>query len=286
MHGGPSIRQLAVAVGLGVAALLPAAEVRIVGSDVLGAEFSAAVLRGAERLGDTVTLALDGSRPGLGRLRGTWADLGLISLPPAELGELRVFHAEPLAYHCVWVVAARECPLEQITLAQLERAFGAASGALKWRDLGVTGAWAERDVRAFAPAAGAGVGPEIFRSLVLRGGRWGEEVARFRDEDELAARLQRDPQALAIVMRRPDEKRFRVLPVAKGEGDAAAAPTRELLHAGRYPLQLPLFLVLRAERKDALWAWIAWWRSTEAAAALERAGLVPAPAQRGADAVK
>lgn len=281
-----SLRSLAWAGMLAGASTLAAATVRVVGSDVLGPEFAAAVLRGGERLGDTVTLALDGSRPGLGRVRGTGADFGLISLPPAERGELEGFHAEPLAYHAVWVIAARECPVDHLTLAHLARAFGAAGGGAKWRDVGATGAWAERDVRVLVPQATHGVGAELFRSVVLQGGRWSEDLARFRDDAELAARLQRDPHALALAMRPPDAAQFRVLALAARAGEDAVAPSAEALQRGRYPLALPLFLVLRPERKDALWAWIAWWRSAAAATALARAGLVPAPARSGVDASK
>jgi len=263
--------------------LVASAQVRIVGSDLLGAEFSASVLRAGERLGQPVTLALDGSRTGWGRLRDGQADMALLTLPNDEAERLGAFVLEPLAYHAVWVVVAPECPARAITLAQLAQAFGRGTGAdLRWSDLGVAGDWAQRAVRALAPGADGGVGMELFRHAVLKGGRWSEDIVHFRDGDELAARFQRDRHAIALVTRPPDAARFRVLAVAKQSDESAVPPSRETLSNAKYPLRLPLWLAMRPEQRDALWAWIAWWRSAEAEAALARAGLVPALARTDA----
>src|SRR5688500_7959603 len=59
-------------------------EVRVVGSDLLGVEFSKALCEFAGNEGVRLAVALDGSRPGAIELRSQRANVALLSLPASE----------------------------------------------------------------------------------------------------------------------------------------------------------------------------------------------------------
>src|SRR3954464_9449361 len=82
------------------------ADVRVVGTDLLGLEFTKAFYEFAGRNGIKLALAFDGSRPGLDELKAERADLAIVTLPAEENAALVPFRTIPLAYHCVIVVVA------------------------------------------------------------------------------------------------------------------------------------------------------------------------------------
>ena len=181
------------------------AELRVVGSDLLGLDFTQAVYQfsGQQRLG--LALALEGSRPGLAELKAGRADLGIIVLPAGEVGQLGGYRTLPLGYLGVAVVVPASCPLDQISLPQLARAFGpeaarsSGSAAFRWRDLGVGGEWGEANVVTVVPEIGGGLVDELFRDLVLRGQALRPGVRRFASATELAAFFGADSRAVALV---------------------------------------------------------------------------------------
>jgi ABC-type phosphate transport system substrate-binding protein len=274
---GKTVRGFGWVVGFGVlaAAVLAAAEpVRIVGSDLLGAEFSAAVYAGTAGTGRPVVLALDGSRPGVERLRSGWADVGLLNLPAGEAEALTEFAVETIAFQVVRVVAAAANPRREIARAQLAAIFGGAGPMPRtWAAAGLEEAGGERPLTAWAPETGLGVGLELFRHVVLGGSPLRSQVVRYRDVEELTAEAARDPGVIGIVTSPPVGGPLRVLAVAERPGQPAVEPTPETLRAGKYGMSLPLTLVVRRTRAGELAAVTAWFRSPEAARALTRAGL-------------
>src|SRR5947207_2450422 len=103
------IARVAVA-ALSIVASEGAAELRVVGSDLLGLEFTKAFYEFSGRNGVRLALALDGSRPGLADLKADRADLALLVLPPAELSLLDDFETRPLGYVPVLVGVPADCP--------------------------------------------------------------------------------------------------------------------------------------------------------------------------------
>src|SRR3954469_25436133 len=87
------------------------ADLRVVGTDLLGLEFTKAFYEYSGRNGIKLALAFDGSRPGLQEFENGRADLALVTLPREEEAALARFRTLPLAYHCIFVVVPRSCPL-------------------------------------------------------------------------------------------------------------------------------------------------------------------------------
>lgn len=256
------------------------AEFRIVGTDLLGADFLKSLYAAAGRHGLEVAIAFDGSRPGVEALKSGRADLALLVLPEEEKDAFAEFHAEPLAYHRVVVLVPASCPVQRISLAQLATIFGGRGGSPvnTWGDLGATGEWSASSVVAIAPVTGAGVVLEYFRHLALGGGELRANIARYENVDELRARLVGESRTMALASFVPENAAtMRPLAVSARPNGPAFLPTAETLHAGEYPLRLTLRLVAREERLVPLRPLVEWLRSEEAARAFERAGVVPLP---------
>ncbi len=261
-----------------------AAEIRVVGSDLLGLDFTRAFYASAGREGLSVALAFDGSRPGLAQLKAGRADLALLVLPPDEPIAPEGFRAVAFGYHAVAVVAPAACPLGEITLEQLAAVFGAAPpgsgrGAPRWGDLGLAGEWSSAAIVACVPESGSGLTAEYFRRVVLKHGVWRTGVQRYADGAALAGYFGDDSRALALVAAPPaGSTATKILAVATAARRPAQRPTADAIVLGAYPLRLPVHAVFRPERAAALRGVLAFVFGDEAARLLERAAITPLPA--------
>ena len=272
-----------VCVGLGLGMVLSlrgAPELRVVGSDLLGTEWSRTLLIAASRVEVPLTVAFDGSRPGLGELRAGRAQLALVSLPAADEAGLAEFISLPLAWHRVVVLVPVSAPLNQLTLSQLAGIFGreARDDFQRWGELGVAGAWQSSPIRSHAPVAGSGLVLEIFRSLVLGAGALKSQVEFYRAPEDLVRQLAGESRVMALAgALPPGAVQARVLAVAVHEGEPAFAPTAENLDSGDYPLRLPLRVVFSKENLLRVAPVVRILMSDESAVQLERAGLAALP---------
>jgi phosphate transport system substrate-binding protein len=273
-----------LAAGWVIAATAGAAEVRIVGTDLLGPEAARALYEFSGRTGLPLALTLDGSRPGLDQLKAGRADLALLVVAPGEKVTVAGFQSVTLAYHGVFLLVPAVVPLELVTLDQLRDIFGESGAANlnRWGDLGLRGDLAASAIVPHLPAVGQGIATEFFRQITLGNRPFRSTVMRYTTLGELTARLAGDRRALALSPRRPPEASdLRIVPVAVRRGEPAFSPTAENLHSGDYPLGLPLRIVFRRESVPALRPLLSFLFSDEFAAKLDVAGVVPlAPAAR------
>ena len=257
-----------------------AADLRVVGTDLLGVEFSKALHAAAGRAGLTLALALDGSLPGREEFKADRADLGIFVFAPGEEAGAAAFERVPLAYHRVVVLVPVVSPLEQLTLAQLDGIFGAGGplNLVRWGELGLTGTWANGVIAPQVPAVGVGLAADFFRHTVLHDRAFKATVARFDTSADLMARLAGDSRIIALAPAPPrGMPSARVVALAARAGDPAFLPTPENLHSGDYPLRLPLWLVFRREWTPTLRPLLRFLFSDEAASLFDGAGLAPLP---------
>jgi phosphate transport system substrate-binding protein len=259
----------------------PGRRARVVGSDLLGLEFTKAVYEFTVRNRFDVALALDGSRPGLQQLRAGRAELALLMLPAEEEVACEDFERFALGYHCVFVVARADCPLESVTLGQLAGVFGTDGPQIaRWSELELKGEWGTSRVVPLAPAPGSGVGLELFRHVVLGERALKSEVVHYKDAADLARHLAGTSRPLALATVRPDERhKVKLLAVTRGPQSAAFLPTPENLHTGNYPLRLPLRAFFRrdtAARAPAVRGLLKFMLGVDAIGPLARAHVIPA----------
>jgi len=259
-----------------------AADLRVAGSDLLGADFSAALREFAQRNEQTLSLSLDGSRAALAQLDDGSADIGLIVLRPEESPPAKLFKSVSLAYFAVVVLVRETSPLTQITFRQLGGIYSAAASSsfTRWGDLGLGGEWASRAIVPQAMGGGTGLSLELFREVVLAGGELRNVVLVQPSTDALVRKLATDEGGIALASALPVwARKLKVLPVAKADRDVAFGPTPENLHAGDYSLRLPLWLVVRRGTAASQLNFLRFLLGDEIAPLLERAQLVPLPAQ-------
>jgi len=263
-----------------VTAAAQAAELRVVGSDLLGLDFSKELYAFAGRADLRLALALDGSRPGLDELKAGRADLGLLVFAPGEEAGAVAFERRTIAYHRVVILVPAAAPLEQLTLDQLGGIFGVGGphDLSRWGELGPGPAWAASPITPRAPTAGAGLVAEYFRHAVLRDRAFKTNVVRYDQASELAAIFDGESRAIAFAAGLPSgATTAKLVALAARSGEPAFLPTLENVHSGDYPLGLPLALVFRRESAKVLLPLLRFLVSDEAAPLFERAELAPLP---------
>ncbi|MBI3886308.1 MAG: substrate-binding domain-containing protein [Opitutae bacterium] len=257
-----------------------AAEIRVVGSDLLGPGFQQAVATFAQQNDAAVALDLRGTRPGIEALRAGRAEVGLFLFPPGETPPGEPFFHRPVAYQTVIVLVPAALPLTQITVEQL-RGLYAKAAALpldRWGGLGLTGDARLRTVAPCALAPGRGLSLPLFRRTVLPDGELKPAVELAETIDKLLARVRGADNTVGLAPALPDlPAGLRVLAVAASARDAAYAPTPETLHDGTYPFRLPLYLVFPRAAAPALQQFLKFLVSDEAARALAQANFLPLP---------
>jgi phosphate transport system substrate-binding protein len=264
--------------GLGLAQA--GADTRIVGSDLMGIEFTRELLAFATTKSQTIALAFDGSRRGLQELKAGRADLALLVAPP-NAEPLEAFVSVPIGYHAVIVAVPSSCPLTEITLAQLARAFGddASPLPLRWESLGVTNAWAADQIVPLAPTSGSSLLADYFRHTVLGDHEWKSITRRYATTAELRLQFADETKAIALVAHERElPAGVKMLAVAADAQRRACLPTAANLRASEYPLRLPLNVMFRRGRGDELADLLRFFLSDSAAGLLERANIIPIPA--------
>jgi len=258
------------------------AEVRIVGSDLLGKDFVDA-LNAYSRHNDLgLKVDLMGSESGLEKLREGLADVGIIILTPNEKKPEPPFVVIPVAYQTATVVVPDSLPLTQITFDQLSGIYvDGADGTIKrWSDLGVTGEWANRNILPNITGPGGGLSYDLFRHTVLSAPALKPTVAV---QDSVAATLQRitgDEGGIAVMPLLPDGRNgLKALLVGRRANDVAFGPTSDNLYTGDYPIRLPIYLVFKKSSAKNLQIVLRYLLSEDAVPLWKGAQLVPLPIQ-------
>jgi phosphate transport system substrate-binding protein len=269
----------ALAIGLaGVVAGL--AQVRLVGSDLLGPEFTRALETYAREHDLALTLELRGTRTGIDQLNSARADLGLFLLPPGETPPPDAFVSRAIAFQPVAVLVPRASPLTQLTLAQVRGVFAASGVDSKatWGDLGLVGEWRARPLAVHAPAPQAALTVPLARRLLFSDAELKPTVLVADDLAQLEQRLLTGPNTIGLGPLAPaDGSPLRAVALADSASEAAFTPTPENLAAGHYPWRLTLYLTLRRSSAERLLPLLRHILSDVGSDALRSAHLQPLP---------
>ena len=269
------------------AALLPvavaAAEIRVVGSDLLGEGFARAVAEFARQNDTAVKLDLRGTRPGLADLEAGRADLGIFLLGAAEAPPSGDLVSRVMGYQVTVAVVPAKSPLTQVTVAHLRGIFGdsAKESFTRWGDLNLTGEWAARPIALHALSPQAGLAWPLFRRHILGETTPKAAVQLAATDGALAQRLAAADNGIGVSGAGvAGHAALRVLAVAAGPTEPAYAPTAENVHRGSYPLRLALHVAFPRAAAPQLQRFLKFLLADETAAALAPAHFVPLP--RGA----
>ncbi len=185
-----------------------------------------------------------------------------------------------LASSAAVVVVHRSNAVTQLTLPQLADAFARDRRDPLTHWSGLPGGRSELVSPALCSPEGHFV-RELLTGLVCPESPLRPDV-RQGLTPEAAAQLAASRSDILLLIAQPPAGVGRILPVADGrEGRPTSAylPTPENVHAGDYPLRLPIVLHVRKDRARVLRPALAWLCSDEAADILRQRGLHPAPVE-------
>lgn len=245
-----------------LAAAAPAAEIRVVGSDLLGEGFARAVVEYARGDGTAVQLDLRGTRPGADALEAGRADVGIFLLPAAEAAPAGAVASRVIGYQVAVVAVPAASPLTQVTVAQLRGIFGETGS---------------KDRMPLAVSPRAGLAWPLFQRVILQDTAPQAAVEFSPSGAAIAQRLRETGNSIGVAGLAVAGAGLRALAVAAGPTDPAYLPTSENVHAGAYPLRMVLHVSFPRAQAPELQRFLKFLLSDEAAAALAPADFVPLP---------
>jgi phosphate transport system substrate-binding protein len=264
------------------------AQIRVVGSDLLGRRLAADLRKFAQKNGLVLTVDFTGSVQGWAALRAGRADVALLSFAPGEPLPAPPFCAIPAASYTAVLLVPATLPLSQVSYPQLAGVFGNAEGAAgkHWSDLGVTGEIADRSMRPRRLADQTGLAGELFRHEVLGDRPFRPGLATDPTAAQLAAHVLAEEGGIALApLPLAGQPGVKALAVSRAAGGAAYAPTEVNVQRGDYPLRWPVYLVFRRAEAKTLYPILRHLLGDAVAADCRLAGLMPAPAAVREEAV-
>jgi phosphate transport system substrate-binding protein len=167
------------------------AEIRLVGSDLLGPGLDALLEDYARRTGTRLATDFAGSQPGWLQLQDGYADLGVLAFPPGQARPAEPYVCLPLAYHVTFVLVPESLPLGHLSWPSLAGIFGisGAGHVGRWGELGLSGGWTARAVKPRVCEDDGGLSAALFRHLVLQDGDFQPAVVRCENLEALLGDL-------------------------------------------------------------------------------------------------
>lgn len=158
---------------------------------------------------------------------------------------IRVAHAsiDPQALSGpLGIFVHRDNPLTSLTLAQVARIF--TGEAVRWGDVGLTGEWAERPIRAYGVERDR-VLAQFLQEKLFAGREFAKEMRGFPQSADVVSRVAEEVSGIGFAAALRTPAGARALALAAREGDKPVAPTAEGIMAGVYPLDRFLLIYVR-----------------------------------------
>lgn len=263
---------------LAVATHLSAAD--FVGTDLI----TGIITPGLKNIPSAPTADLSGTMPGRRALCAGKASAAFLFLkdgesepvPPAGV----FFNRYLIANAAVVVVVHKQNAVTQLKLSELRGLFTkeARDVYLNWNDLS-NGVLSEMVAPIVYAPAGAFT-DELFKGFVLEGYDYRVGVRQRLEWSAISENLTARFGVVAIMPSMPPGTPGKVVPVADGRAGrstVAYAPDEMNIYNGDYPLRLPLYLYVRADREKALRDALIWILSDDVAKKFRDQGLYPAP---------
>lgn len=207
----------------------------------------------------TVTVAVEGAGSSTAppALIQAQAQFGPMSreMKQTEIDQFRdTFGYEPLALQtaidCLAVYVHRDCPLEQITLAQLAQVFGAGE-PMTWADLGVTDpAWADRPIALYGRSESSGT-YGYFKERAMGGLDFRDTVRVQAGSSGVVQAVATDPYAMGYSGIGYRTANVKPLALSVGSEDFVA-PSHAAALDGSYPLARFLYVYINYDARTGL----------------------------------
>lgn len=236
--------------------------------------------------GVRVEVDLDGSDVGMAALYTGRADIALLGREAAAQ-ELKAFEwifryrparveimtgglARPGGSPALAFYVHRDNPLAQLTLRQADALFsperrrGGPTPLRTWGDLGLTGEWADKPIRLYAPDTESGTG-RFFRAAVLGDSRklYWDTLTEFTDSAllenpthdasaKIIVAFARDRYGLAVAGAGPGHAAVKTLGLGGDDGSAPVDVSAENVATRRYLLARPVYAYFNRAPGEAM----------------------------------
>jgi len=181
-----------------------------------------------------------------------------------------------VGYDALVVYVHRDNPMTSISIDQLVRIYGEGGAATKWTDLGIeVPGCSGQEIIVVSRQNNSGT-YAYFREAVLgtkRDFRLGtHDLHGSKDVVDLVQRTSCAIGYSGLAYATPAVK---LLPVARGEGEAAIAPSVETALDGSYPIARPLFMYSSGQPTGEVKAYLDWILSDEGQCVIAEKGYAP-----------
>jgi len=157
-----------------------------------------------------------------------------------------------VAIDCVAIMVHTDCPIDEITVTQLQDLFSVSGPEMTWGDLGAkNSAWANRPVSLYGRNSASGT-YKFFKKAALGGNDFKPSVKETPGSAGVVAAIAEDTAGLGysgIGFATPDIK---ILRVAFDDDFPAVDPTPEFAETGEYPLARYLYVYMNVDRREPL----------------------------------
>lgn len=171
-----------------------------------------------------------------------------------EIGEFRdYFGYEPTALRpaidCIAIFVNKDCPIDEISLEQIELAFSVRGDDVTWGDLGADDPdWRDRPVSLYGRNSASGT-YKYFKSVALNRNDYKESVKEQPGSAGVVNAISADKYGIGysgVGFKTPDVK---ILAVSQYEGEEAFLPTSENANNGDYPIARFLYVYINLDPK-------------------------------------
>lgn len=217
--------------------------------------------------GTRFLLTLKGTRTAPAALaagRSLFAPMGAAFSPDELAAYRREVGSDPIAFRiahdsldprarsaplAIFVPAAN--PLPRLDFAQLKRIFAAGGAELRWGQLGVEGALADRPVHPYGLAASAALGRFMCRHA-LAGQPFDKQFRGLSESADVVREVGNDPLGIGFAALNRATPAVRIVPLSRRPGERPSPGTRSDLISGRYPLDRYLLIYVRVPPRGHL----------------------------------
>lgn len=157
-----------------------------------------------------------------------------------------------VAIDCLAVYVHKDCPLDEISIPQIQAVFSVNGSNMRWGDLGVSDPkWRDRPISLYGRNAASGT-YGFFKTVALGGADFKPSVKEAPGSAGVIGGVASDPFGIGysgIGFRTPDVK---VLNVSFDDGEPGAEPSQEAANVGEYPLARNLYIYINYDRNQGL----------------------------------
>ncbi len=263
---------------------LPAATVRIVGSDFLPPELSEALTVYAASQEDRVTVEFRGSARAVENFEAGDATLAIFATPSLNK-PAPAYRIVPFARKAAIIAIHESNPLTALNSQQVASIFGsqASQRSTRWSDLGLDGEWSSRNIQVVSVDEYQYLAVPTLINRIIPGFTLRQGTLFVDSQNSAENVIASDPSAIGILDRLPSSKSLKTVALSdQGEG-FPFPPTADNVHFKDYPATVDFYIAIPLAYDPVAERYAAFLLSDRVGELLEESGFFPIPSNERED---